>query len=188
MKQYFLVIGILLVACGESRDVQSSEDSQIPGGAIVQDYASITGLQKAVVMSGDVIVGEGDFLNGRYHGTWTSYNAEGKVQSITTYLHGKKQGVQLLFDDLGYVGAKAVYHDDQLNGEYLIFKRNKIVERRNYTGGVLNGSQEKFYVNGVVMEESNYTDGKIDGVAKWYDQEGNLTIEYEYRMGERVKE
>ena len=34
------------------------------------------------------------------------------------------------------------------------------------------------------MEESNYKNGKLDGTARWYDQEGNVTIEYEYQDGE----
>ena len=52
----------------------------------------------------------------------------------------------------------------------------------------LRGYQKKFYVDGTVMEESTYISGKIDGVARWYDQEGNLTIEYEYNMGELVSQ
>jgi antitoxin component YwqK of YwqJK toxin-antitoxin module len=37
------------------------------------------------------------------------------------------------------------------------------------------------------MEESLYKNGLRDGVSKWYDQEGNLTIQYEYKNGELVK-
>ena len=37
------------------------------------------------------------------------------------------------------------------------------------------------------MEESNYVNGQIDGVAKWYDQEGNVTIEYTYENGKLIK-
>lgn len=185
MKNCFWILALVLFSCGGSNSTNSTviEGSQIPPAAILQDYEAIPGLQKAVVKSGDLTVGEGDFLNGLYHGTWTSYDNDGKVQSITTYHKGKKQGVELIFDNTGYVQTKASYHNDQLNGEYLTYKRRKIAERKNYSNGVLHGSQQKFYTDGTTMEESNYVNGKIDGVARWYDQEGNLKIEYEYDMG-----
>ena len=189
MKKNVWILAFVISACGGSNSNNSTavEGSQIPDGAIIRDYLSIPGLQKVILKSGDITIGEGDFLDGLYHGTWTSYDVEGKVQSITTYLKGKKQGVQLIFDNIGYVEIKASYNDDRLDGEYLKYKRRKIVERKNYVSGVLDGLQQKFYVDGTVMEESNYVAGKIHGLARWYDQEGNLTIEYEYDMGELVE-
>ncbi|WP_425391183.1 toxin-antitoxin system YwqK family antitoxin [Ekhidna sp.] len=189
MKQSIWVLAVLFIACQNSNSSTSTpvEGSQIPAGAILQDYESIPNLQKAVIKSGDITLGEGDFLDGLYHGSWTTYDPEGKVQSITTYYKGKKQGVELIFDNLGYVQTKAYYHEDQLNGEYLVYNRRKITERRNYAGGQLEGLKQKFYTDGTVMEESNYVNGTIHGVAKWYDQEGNLKIEYEYNMGELVE-
>ncbi|MEO9485548.1 MAG: hypothetical protein ABJG47_18960 [Ekhidna sp.] len=188
MKKGFWILALVIAACGGSNSTTEYDDSQIPGGAIMQDYAGISGLQKGTVTIDGITVGEGDFLNGRYHGTWTSYTNEGWPQSITTYNNGKKQGIQLLFDNIGYVQVKASYYDDQLNGEYIVYNRRKISERKNYVSGVLHGIQERFYVDGTKMEESNYVNGKIDGMARWYDEEGNLTIEYEYEMGELIEE
>lgn len=196
MKNQIWILALLLISCGGSNSANQSsenaisEESQIPGNAILQDYQAVPGLQKAVVKSGDMTTGEGDFLNGRYHGSWIEYETDGKVKSITTYFKGQKQGVELIFDNSGYVASKAYYHQDVLNGEYLKYKRRRIVERLNYANGVLDGLQQKFYGNAdmTLMEESNYVAGKIDGVARWYDQEGNLTIEYEYDMGTLVSD
>ena len=189
MKKYIWILAFVTGACGDSDNstLIEVEGSQIPGGATLQDYEAIPGLQKAILKTGGVTVGEGDFLNGLYHGSWTSYGSDGRLQSITTYYEGKKQGVQLLFDNAGYVETKASYHNDQLNGEYLTYKRRTVVERKNYSNGVPDGLQQRFYANGTIMEESNHVNGKIDGIAKWYDEEGNLTIEYEYDMGELIK-
>lgn len=190
MNKYVWILAFVICACGDSnKGISIPEgESQIPGGAVLQDYEAIAGLQKAVIKSGDFTIGEGDFLNGLYHGTWTSYGSDGRLQSITTYFKGKKQGVQLLFDNTGYVNTKASYHDDQLSGEYLVYNRRTIVERRNYVGGDLEGLQERFYINGTKMEEKTFVNGTIDGIARWYDEEGNLTIEYEYDMGELVEQ
>ncbi len=182
------IMAIFLIACGDSNSLVSAGDSQIPGGATLQDYPGVPGLQKAVLKSGDITIGEGDFLNGKYHGTWTSFGSDGRLQSITSYYKGKKQGVQLVFDNTGYVQIKASYFDDQLNGEYLVYSRRTIIERRHYSGDQPNGLQERFYANGVKMEEKNMVNGKIDGTARWFDEQGNLTIEYEYEMGELVND
>ncbi|MBC6400165.1 MAG: hypothetical protein GDA42_04550 [Ekhidna sp.] len=188
-KLKFIVIAFLLVHCSQSNDSDPISGSQIPGDAVVQDYVSTPGLQKATVKSGDITLAEGDFLDGLHQGTWTTYDPEdGKVTSITTYLKGKKQGVELTFDNLGYVTSKAYYHNDALSGEYLLYKRRVIVERKNYSNGLLNGLQQRFYNDGNLMEEKTYVDNTIDGQAKWYDQEGSLTIEYTYDMGQLVEE
>jgi antitoxin component YwqK of YwqJK toxin-antitoxin module len=188
MKKHIWIFAFIVGACGEANDSSPIEGTQIPANAIVQDYASIAGLQRAIVKSGEITSSEGDFLNGLHHGTWTVYDNEGKVASITTYQNGKKQGVELIFDNQGYVQSKASYHDDQLDGEYLAYKRRKITDRKMYEAGQMNGLVQKFYVDGTLMQESTYVNGIIDGVAKWYDQEGNLTIEYTYNMGKLVEQ
>lgn len=189
MKRILLIIFVLL---GCSKPNVGHEDeiksSQIPESATLQDYTEIDGLQKAAVTNGDITLSEGDFLNGRHHGSWVQYDQNGKVTSITTYMNGEKQGVELLFDKQGYVSNKAYYHKNQLEGEYLLYKRRNIIERRHYSGGMLNGTLQKFYADGVVMEESSYVNDKIHGTAKWYDKEGKLKIEYTYDMGNLVKE
>lgn len=182
-----LILGCGVASQNENLDAQTNT-SQIPPDALVQDYVSVPGLQRAILKTDDVTLGEGDFLNRLHHGSWTSYDANGKITQITTYLEGKKQGVELSFDNLGYVSTKAYYHNDQLDGEFLIYKRRNIVERKSYRNGVLDGTQQKFYVDGTLMEQSTYVDGKYDGVARWYDQEGNLKIEYTYDMGKLVQD
>ena len=70
----------------------------------------------------------------------------------------------------------------------LEYKRNSIVSRTHYVNGQIHGSVEKFYPDGTLMESSNYVDGVIDGKALWYNQEGEVIIEYTYDMGERIEE
>jgi antitoxin component YwqK of YwqJK toxin-antitoxin module len=43
-----------------------------------------------------------------------------------------------------------------------------------------------YYDGGKIMEEGVYQGGLRDGVSKWYDQNGNVTITYEYKKGELV--
>ena len=46
--------------------------------------------------------------------------------------------------------------------------------------------QNKYYDNGKLMQEAPYVNDELDGIAKWYDQEGNLSIAYRYADGELV--
>ena len=36
------------------------------------------------------------------------------------------------------------------------------------------------------MQEAPYTDGTMHGIAKWYDEDGKLSLAYEYENGELV--
>lgn len=192
MNKVLWILSFVIFGCGstgENEKPVDASENQIPGGAIVQDYPGEGGLQKVTLLEGDKILGEGDFLHGLHHGTWTTYDEKAKVTSITTYLNGKKQGTELIFDDIGYVETKAYYHNDQLFGEYLRYRRRNVVEKKTYINGVLQGMQYRYYPDGkTLMEESNYTNGVIDGVAKYYNQEGELSFQYTYDMGELVKD
>lgn len=187
--QIFIVSTLLIIGCSQPTDVADPTKSHIPIGAIVQEYESVPGLVRATVVIDNKVIAEGDFLNDLHHGSWITYDpTDGKVKTIVTYLNGKKQGVELIFDTNGYVSEKSYYHDDQLSGEYILFKRKNIIEKKNYLGGKLHGLQQRFYTSGVLMEEKNYVNNVVDGAAKWFDQDGNLTIEYNYSMGELVEE
>ena len=112
MKAINILIAVFIFSCttNSNQDSQISvTENQIPEGAILQDYQSIAGLQKVVVMNNDRIAGEGDFLDGKYHGSWTSYDDQGKVKQITTYLNGLKQGTELIFDNQGYVSKNLIF-------------------------------------------------------------------------------
>lgn len=186
MKKY-IWIALIVFSCAEKKETPI-QGSQIPAGAIVQDYEDIPGLQKISVKSGSITTYEGDFLNGLHHGTWTFYDDNGKIARVTSYLNGKKQGPQIFFETSGGIKRKLYHHNDVLNGESLEYKRNSIVSRTHYVNGEIHGSVEKFYPDGTLMESSNYVDGVIDGKALWYNQEGEVIIEYTYDMGERLEE
>jgi antitoxin component YwqK of YwqJK toxin-antitoxin module len=96
------------------------------------------------------------------------------------------QGVSLTFDNQGYVETKEYFHVGNLQGEYLVYKRKRIVERRSYQAGILSGMLRKYYDNGNLMQEVPYVENQIDGIGKWYDQEGNMSIAYRYEKGELV--
>lgn len=186
--QCLLLSLLILSACQSSGggDNVVKETAVLPTNAVVTPYVDEEGLSYAVHKNFETILEEGDILNGVKHGTWTTYNDDGMPTATSTYFEGKKQGVEFRFGKLGYPESKAYYHNDELHGEFLVYDRRKVVERRNYEYGVLNGMLTKYYNNGTLMQEAPYINGVLHGIGKWYDQEGNLSIAYEYENGELI--
>lgn len=180
----------LLASCGQNTNnglASDSSGSEYPMGAIREAYEGIPGLEKVYVRGNDGIREEGDYYNGKKHGSWTEYFKNGPVGKVTTYFNGVRQGIYLEFDERGTVTVKAYYHNDVYEGEFITYKRGRISEKKTYSGGKLNGPKQSFYDNGKPKEDSNFVDGKIHGIAKYYNQQGELLFEYKYENGQLIK-
>lgn len=176
-----------LISCKQNSIVSDPLASEYPLGAVRQSYEGIPGLERVYTLGDNGLRYEGDYFNGKKHGSWTEYYNNGFINKVTTYFNGIKQGLYLEFNDRGEIQMKAYLHNGVYEGEVLEFNRAKIRERRTYSGGKLNGLKRTFYINGNPQEESNYVDGKMDGEAKYYDTEGQLLFIYEYKDGQLVK-
>ena len=183
--KYLIIAFIVLVGCSQT-ETATPVSTELPSEIVLLDYDEETGLRRGVLKSGDAVIEEGDVLQGQRHGTWLTYYPDGKIQTITSYLNGKKQGPEIQIDNSGYITTKSPYVQGNLNGEFKGYTRGRITDRRNYVDGKLHGLKQKYYPSGIIMEESTYVDGKIDGEARWYNQSGEVTIKYVYKMGELV--
>jgi antitoxin component YwqK of YwqJK toxin-antitoxin module len=185
------ILGIIffcLLSCKQNDGTEGMPESFFPPGSEIKAYDDIPGLVRVIVPGvNGKIAAEGDFMNGYHHGPWIEYDtAKGWVTSIQNYYMGRKQGPSFEFDR-GRLSSKEYYASDVLNGQSLKFSAVGVIEEKNYDDGRLDGAVRKFYPrNGKLMEESFYIDGQIDGLAKWYDQEGNLSFQYLYKNGELI--
>ena len=190
MKRLFL-LPLLLMACNQQpglNDIPVEQLADLPAGAKKEPYADNAALVKVTVeRSAGIPLEQGTYLNGERHGTWTTYHNNELVKSITTYVNGLEEGAHVEIDDRGQLTLKAFYHSGALDGEYIAYNRTRVVERKFYTNGKLEGTVKKYYDNGNIMEESLYKGGKLNGISKWYDQQGNVTLQYEYKDGDLVK-
>ena len=62
-------------------------------------------------------------------------------------------------------------------------KNECLIERGNYTNGKLQGKRTVYYLSGQISKEEFYKEGKRNGVFKEFDEQGNLTHQYEYNNG-----
>ena len=183
---YFL-LSVFLVSCGEKAEYGDFED--VPAGAEIEKFEDNPDLSRVTVNRAGRVVEQGDYYRGYRHGAWTEFNpSTGSVSTVTSYVNGVKEGIFVKLDTKGAIVEKLSFHNDQPHGQYLKLNRGKILEIREYSYGVLHGMMQKYYDNGTLMEESTFINGQREGMARWYDQDGTLTIEYEYRNGELIQE
>lgn len=134
------------------------------------------------------LLSSGYLLDGMKESSWLEYYDTGVIKTLTTYYHDKKEGAAIEFTNNGSVSKRCTYHNDLREGEYKEYNYGNVHEERTYVAGKIEGVVKVYYdTNLKVMEEGNYKNGVRDGVSKWYDQNGNLTIEYTYKNGELVK-
>ncbi len=134
------------------------------------------------------VLSSGYLLDGMKESSWLEYYDTGVIKTLTTYYHDKKEGVAIEFTNNGSVSKRSMYHNDVREGEYKEYNYGNVHEERTYVNGKIDGTVRIYYdTNLKLMEESMYKNGVRDGVSKWYDQNGNLTIQYNYKNGELVK-
>lgn len=196
-KLVFIGFMIATLGCGEgavsdaggtSSTEQGGASVAVPVGATLVPFSDGTGYARVEQKdaTGNVIL-RGTIKDDKRVGSWTEYHPNGKVKSMVSYVDGKKEGDYVELNANGQLLIQCTYHNDLRNGVYKEFNYSNLKEERFYVDDKLEGQVTIYYPNGKVMEEGQYKNGIREGISKWYDQEGNLSIEYEYRNGELVK-
>ena len=135
----------------------------------------------------NILIESGETLNDLKTGTWTTFHSDGRVKSISSYIAGKLDGVQINLSDRGHVELQAMYKDGLLDGNWTSYQNgSRKLEERFYIMGKLNGVNKHYSKTGKLQKEIGFKDDLQHGVFKYYDDEGNVTLEYEYKDGEKV--
>ena len=177
----------------------------------IEDYKKISriykiyekkGKGKEYLLSTNILIFEGEYLNGRRNGKGKEYYTNGKLKFEGKYINGKKwdgKGYNLngnmefiIKDGIGKNIKEYSYYDDilEFEGEYLNGRRN--------------GKGKEYYKDGKLLFEGEYLNGKKwdgngyningnmefiikngKGYIKEYDYKGRLEYEGEYINGER---
>ncbi len=192
---YRLIISLCLTismfaACGGGGSSAPKAKAVKSGDYSLTPYTGIAGLQKAVKKDAqDNVAEEGDFLNGQRESTWITYHKGAKShmpETSTTYRGGVKHGLFMAIDDRGNITEKGFYANGNLDGRVYKFERGRIKEETDYKNGKIDGERKIYYSNLQLQEAGTFKDGKRDGYARWYDQDGNVTIEYQYKNGKKL--
>ncbi|MFT4759412.1 MAG: antitoxin component YwqK of YwqJK toxin-antitoxin module [Paraglaciecola sp.] len=184
-----VLVALFLFAC----NAKDTSLKAVAGTADFADFAmtAITGttMQKAVKKNPDgEIMEEGTVENGQKNGQWIIYNADNNLpKSITTYVDGLYTGTLIEFNKRGQIEKTTSYINNELNGLYGVYKFGRTVETVNYVNGKMDGVYRKYFNNkDDVQEERTYKNGVLDGALRFFNEEGKVVLEYDYKNGEKI--
>jgi antitoxin component YwqK of YwqJK toxin-antitoxin module len=133
------------------------------------------------------LIESGQTLDGLKTGAWTSYYPDGRIKSISSYLAGKLDGVQIDFTDKGRVELQAFYIDGLLHGNWATYSNgSRKKEERAYNMGKMDGMNRHYSRTGKLQKVIGFKNDVQHGIFKQYDEDGNVILEYEYKNGEKI--
>lgn len=161
-------------------DLSKFEITTIPG----------TGEQRAVRMGDDGRLKEVGLLrHGKRDGAWVTYFKDKEVpQVVANFVDDKYNGVYMEFSRQGQIILLCNYENNQLEGKFARYRLGRTTEEGAYKNGKLHGNYKKYYDGkSIVQQEANYTDGELDGKTLFYNEKGDIIVEYTYKMGQKIE-
>jgi antitoxin component YwqK of YwqJK toxin-antitoxin module len=184
-----LVFSLLLVlgtACRPGGETQSEELDlssftleKIPGSAF----------QRAVRLENGKLLEEGLLHNGKKNGTWVVYHGDEKnfPKSIATYVDGILSGPFMEINNFGQFTIIAQYKDNKYDGRVAKYNFTRLAEEFHYKDGVLDGLYTSYYDGTEIKQRSaEFKNGVENGFVRFFDAQGNVTVEYQYKNGEKI--
>ncbi|MBR9923219.1 MAG: hypothetical protein GYB31_20505 [Bacteroidetes bacterium] len=183
----YLALILTLFSCQETGSV-SGPSLSLDGF----DEAPIPGSQASYVYrndSYDRILEEGIIVNGKREGLWITYHDNEKQipKVMASYVNGKLNGAYTEFNTRGGITLLKHYVNDVLDGKSIEFKNGRLVEVANYRKGQYHGMVTTYFERSDQKQtEAQFKAGKQDGLLRYYNEEGQVVMEYVYENGEKV--
>ncbi|MEQ8707289.1 MAG: hypothetical protein RIC19_25375 [Phaeodactylibacter sp.] len=135
------------------------------------------------------IIEEGMLYDGKKVGAWIEYGPEGNFPAkLTTFANGQYNGTYLEFNTRGHITLRATYKNNKLDGPWAAYSFGRIEKQANYKNGELDGTYLEYdKKTGNLQKEVNYKDGMQHGAYRFYNEDGKVMLEYEYRNGEKIE-
>lgn len=198
---FYLFIGLLgWASCNnaaqqETSDTSSNAASQVPAAG--GDYSKYeltelpgASLQKAVLRNQAGRVVEQGYLDekGLKTGEWLSfYENSGLPHKLITYKAGIQNGLYIFFNEIGQISLLATYADNQLDGYWVKYRFGRIEEEAEYLKGQMHGTHRQYFVReGWLQFTTEYKNGVRHGMSRTYNKDGQVTLEYEFKDGEKI--
>ena len=127
------------------------------------------------------LIFEGEYLNGKRNGNGKEYDNKGNLIFEGEYLNGKRNGKGKEYNEKG----KLIFEGDYFNDLLLIgnvYDNDGILHKVNNN---LNGYGKEYNSYGKLLFEGEYLNGKRNGKGKEYNWDDRLIFEGEYLNGKK---
>lgn len=113
--------------------------------------------------------------------------SSGKVENVTAYKEGIKEGIDIYFYEDGMIRAKYNYTAGKLNGEIeLKYSNGNTRSIGKYINGEKDGEWIYYYDNDKIKVKEFYKDGKENEKWEDYYNDGTLKSEKYYENGKKI--
>ena len=183
----FICALFCLVGCGGSSSSGGGPQANLDGFTKVDAGNGVTQVSKKND-SGELME-SGFVIGGSKSGNWITYHKgkdAGRIKTTASYTNGILNGPYFEFNNRGQIETESNYMNNKYHGQVVTYKFGRPLTIKTYNKGNLDGLSTDYYSDGVVQKEINFKGGKQDGSMKWYNEEGKVTMEYEYKNGEKV--
>ena len=121
---------------------------------------------------------------------WTTYSSDGRITSVTPYLKGQVYGTKLKFSKRLQVTELVNMQADYKHGLEGMYKNGRPMQELQYAYDQFNGKNRYYYTTGKeqgkIQREEEFEKGYLHGKISYYNPEGEMTLEYEYKNGKKV--
>ena len=127
---------------------------------------------------------EGSFLDGKPHGRFLRFHANGKTRAEMNYLPDGIHVEARLFDPEGRLRAEGLYRNQQKDGQWSFYsENNKPVFRIQYKNGQIQGEASRYDANGALMEQTQWINNTISGLQIIFYPDNKPQAKINYRNG-----
>ena len=192
MKNFIVLFGfaILIASCGNG----GTSSTSVKGATIdltgfeIQDIPS-SSYQKVTKRSSDgVLLEQGMLLNGKRNGMWVKFHPDNEApQSIVNYVDDVPNGSYFSFNTRGQLEEMRGYINNEFDGKWATYKFGRTMEEADYQAGKFHATYRSYFANSdKIQKELQYKEGKMHGDYKFFNEEGQVTLQYKYNNDKKV--
>ncbi len=198
----FFTLASLIIAlqnCGQtSTEAEAAPATEVTPQEAVDPVSDLDGFFTEEIPGSDLvrvfkedadgnILEDGFLKNGVKQGPWLTYERVFIYpKSITNYDNGVVHGIYMEFTPSGQVALQAFFRGNTLHGSWSRFKAGRMEASGYYKEGVLHGVYKEFMpLFGRLQKEIHYKDGEQHGLYRYYNDDGQITMEYFYKNGKK---